>query len=325
MTAQNCRARCTDAAPARTPGRTMKRLLLHVGFPKAASTSLQNGLLLQLHKAGAINFLGRAFESGYYGVRKNKGDYKGWFDLVVGSRGYDPNNALGELSDSKVNVLSEGLFMMNERHGDTITGPVLLHKYFDGQADEIKILIVLRRQPDLLPSYFTQNFRKLGKKDFTDFISHHASRGWSGEAKIFNYYDVAQAYAAQFGKDNVHIVFFEDFARNKERFSADLAKVLRLEPQAIARHMGEEHLNQSRKESGTIVIRKLDVRSARHRLIRFLEGLGLKSWADRFRLRIPAISDQNKQTVFAAFKDSNLRLAQEFGLDQNVMREYGYF
>ena len=36
------------------------QLLLHIGLPKTASTSLQNNLLYGLHKEGKINFLGKS-------------------------------------------------------------------------------------------------------------------------------------------------------------------------------------------------------------------------------------------------------------------------
>ena len=61
----------------------MKRVLVHAGYPKAASTTLQNGLFLQLHRKNAIHFLGRAFESRYYGAKANKREFKNWFKSVT--------------------------------------------------------------------------------------------------------------------------------------------------------------------------------------------------------------------------------------------------
>jgi hypothetical protein len=303
----------------------MKRLLLHVGFPKAASTSLQNGLFLALHKEKAINFLGRAFESDFYGVRQNKGHYKDWFDDVVDGKAYDPANTLGDMSDSLTNVLSEGLFMMNERHyTDQIVGAKLLKAYFSPQADQIDVMILLRKQPDLIPSYFVQNYRKLKKRSFADFLAYNVESNWTGDAKIFNFYDVVSAYAAAFGKDRVHVVLFEDFVRNRDRFSAELGRLMNVDPSVIKTNLGESQLNKTRKEAGTVVIRKINKTSLRHRAIKILEMLGLK-FADSLRIRIPAVTDQEKNTIFETFKHSNLKLAKEFGLDKRVMQEHGYF
>jgi len=301
----------------------MKRLLIHVGYPKAASTSLQNGLFLALHKAKAINFLGRAFESGFYGTRRNKADYKDWFDHVVGNNPFDVKNSLGTLSDEIINFLSEGLFMMNERRSDRIVGPELLHQQFSAQADKIDIMIIIRKQEDLVPSYYVQNYRKLEEKQFSDFLTQNQDRKWAGEAKIFNFCDVAQAYAAVFGKDHVHVLLFEDFVQNRQRFSAELAKLMAVDPGIIELNLGKIQLNETRKDADTVIIKKNRTRFLR-RLIKKLEATGLK-FADTLRSRIPAVTAQEKRTLFEAFKDSNVRLAEEFGLDHRVMQEYGYF
>ena len=301
----------------------MKRLLLHVGYPKSASTSLQNGLFLQLHNQKVINFLGRAFESGFYGTKPSKAAYKDWFDHVVGN-GATGDVPIGDLSSSMPNVLSEGLFMMNERRSESIVGPHLLHKYFSPMADRLDVLIVVRRQSDLIPSYYAQNYRKLDEKLFADYLAHNLKQNWNGDAKIFNFRDVVRAYTAVFGKEHVHVVLFEDFVRNRERFGAQVARALNVEPAVIARHFGDEHLNQTRKEAGVLVIRKLAKKSMRHRLIRALEAVGLKA-ADSLRIKIPAVTGEEKKAIFDSFKASNLQLAEEFSLDKPAMREYGYF
>ena len=301
----------------------MKRLLIHVGYPKAASTSLQNGLFLALHKAEAINFLGRAFESGFYGTRRNKGDFKRWFDHVIANKPYDTKNSLGTLTDGVTNFLSEGLFMMNERYNDRIVGPELLQNQFSRQADQIDVMIIIRKQEDLVPSYYFQNYRKLEKKSFADFLAYNEQRKRTGEAKIFNFYDVAQAYVAVFGKTHFHMLFFEDFVRNRDRFSAELAKVMDVDAGVIKANLGESQLNETRKEAETVVIKKL--RSGYlWRIVKMLDRTGLK-FTDSLRPRVPAVTAEEKRILFKAFKDSNLRLAEEFGLDKRVMQEYGYF
>jgi hypothetical protein len=303
---------------------TMKRLLLHIGYPKAASTSLQNGLFLALHREHAINFLGRAFESGFYGTKKSRAAYKDWFDHVVGTGAAGRAGCIGELSATRLNVLSEGLFMMNERRSDHIVGPGLLHKHFSAQAESTDILLVIRRQGDLIPSYYTQNYRKLEQKLFAEYLAHNIQQGWSGEAKIFNFRNVLHAYAEVFGRQHIHVVLFEDFVNNRERFSTQLAHATGVEPGIIAGHLGEEHLNQTRKEAGTLVIRKLNKHSIRNRAIRALQALGSK-YADSLRVRIPAVTEEERRVLFDSFKDSNLQLAEEFSLDKQAMREYEYF
>jgi hypothetical protein len=119
-------------------------------------------------------------------------------------------------------------------------------------------------------------------------------------------------------------LLFEDFVRNRDRFSAQLGAAMNVDPATIQAHLGDAQLNGTRKEAGTVVIRKLKRNSPRARLIRLLEPLGL-GFVDSLRPRIPAVTDAEKATIFDSFKDSNRRLAEEFSLDQQAMREYGYF
>jgi hypothetical protein len=51
----------------------------------------------------------------------------------------------------------------------------------------------------------------------------------------------------------------------------------------------------------------------------------LTTLADSPRISIPAVTDAEKKTIFDSFKDSNRRRAEEFSLDRQAMREYGYF
>lgn len=297
----------------------MKRLLLHVGYPKSASTSLQNGLFLGLHKAGAVNFLGRAFESDFYGEKQSKGLYKSWFDHVVASGPYNAN-PIGELSERLPNVLSEGLFMMNERHHEHIVGPGVLQKYFAPYADKIGVLIVIRKQQDLIPSYYVQNYRRF-QNVFSDFLTHHKNEGWAGETKIFNFHAVATAYAAVFGKDGVQIVFFEDFVRNRNRFSEQLGAAMGVDPVVIQSHLGDGHLNQAPKKANAVMVRKPSKFSGRLTKISEKLGLGL---ADFLQVPLPPIADEERAFIHESFRESNLRLADDFSLDKRTMQDHGY-
>ena len=301
----------------------MKKLLLHVGYPKAASTSLQNGLFLELHKKKLIHFLGRAWESDFYGVKQNKIEYKTWFRHVLDGNDYR-TNFLGELSDSAVNLLSEGLFMQHERFSDCIAAPEKLQKYFLSEADQIEVLLVIRKQEDLLPSYYITTYRRQEKKTFSAFLAYHVKDDWSGEGKIFNFHDVVGAYANVFGKSNVHVVLFEDFVRNKDRFSVELGKAINLDACDIKDNLGHTHLNITRKEVNKLVVKKYDHTTIRGLTYDIFSKFNPKL-ADPLLIRIPAVTEEEKTMICQFFKDSNLELAEEFSLDKKVMQEYGYF
>lgn len=301
----------------------MKKVLVHVGYPKAASTTLQNGLFLELHKKNAINFLGRAFESGFYGAKSNKSEYKKWFNRVLDNKDCDGPNAIGKLAEASVNLLSEGWFITHERFNDRIVSPEILQKHFSRDADQIEVLIIIRKQEDLIPSYYIQNYRRLEQTKFAEYLAYNVKHKWTGEAKIFNFRDMVRAYADVFGRNKVHIVLFEDLVGNKDRLSAELGKALNVDAAIIKASLGERQLNQTRNEAGTVVVRKFDKKSLRYRLFQKLEKVSL-SLGDFLRIRVPTASGEEKRTIHQFFKASNLELAEEFSLDKNVMREYGY-
>jgi len=300
----------------------MKRVLVHAGYPKAASTTLQNGLFLQLHKKNAIHFLGRAFESRFYGAKASKREFKNWFRSVVAAHG--AGDSLGPLSDSVLNLLSEGLFMMNERHSDQIATPEQLRTYFAAKADRLEVLLIVRAQVTLIPSYYVQNYRKLKQKALSDFLAHQIREDWAGEGKIFDLHSVTRAYADALGKDNVHVVLFEDLASDQDAFIAALASVMDLPVALIKENLGAIRLNQTKNDAGVLLVKKHGKRTLRQVSIDALTMVSTAA-ADAFRIRLPAASEAEQQVIFDSFKDSNLRLAGEFSLDKKRMREYRYF
>jgi hypothetical protein len=305
---------------ARTTDEAMKKVLVHVGYPKAASTTLQNGLFLDLHKQKLINFLGRAFESRYFGALDSKSKFKGWFKAVIKDRhDLDPP---APLSDSLVNVLSEGLFMMNERHGAGFMTPGQLRSYFSSRADQLDVLLVLRAQSNLVPSYYVQNYRRFQQTTFEAFVEYNSARQWAGEGKVFNFRDVARAFAATLGKQHVHLLLFEDFVQDRPYFSTALGEIMQLPRERILANLGEGHMNRTPREEGVLLVRKLDKRSWRHHAIKLLGRFNL---GESLKIKLPPISAEQKQAIFEVFKGSNEELAAEFSLDRERMRRYRYF
>jgi hypothetical protein len=300
----------------------MKRVLVHPGYPKAASTTLQNGLFLQLHKKNAIQFLGRAFESRYYGAKASKREFKNWFQSVVTN--YGAGDSLGPLSDSVLNLLSEGLFMMNERHSDQIATPEQLRNYFASKADRLEVLLIVRAQVTLIPSYYVQNYRRMQQKTLSDFLAYQVREGWAGEGKIFNLHEVTRAYADALGKDNVHVVLFEDLAFHQDAFIASLASAMDLPVGLIKENLGASRLNQTKNDAGVLLVKKHGKRTLRQIAIEALTMVSTAA-ADALRIRLPVASDTEQQIIFDAFKDSNLKLAEDFSLDKTRMRQYRYF
>jgi hypothetical protein len=303
----------------------MPKLLIHAGYPKAASTTLQNKLFMELHRAGQINFLGRAFESGYSGVATREA-YKDWFWTVAKDRA-DASEAeyravFPELSPDKLNLFSEGLFLTTEHHAEQYLMAARLHRFFVRRTSRIEVLFVLRSQVSLVMSYYVQKYAKMQQRSFDGFLRSNQETGWAGEAKVFNLHALVTSYAKVFGDENVRFAFFEDLTKDRPRFCADLGRALGITAAKVDRLLGSEHLNATRRSSAGSIVKKLG-HSPRARLLLLCDKLGLPL-ADRLRVRIPPITGDQEEQIYATFKESNQRLAEEYGLDQERMQRYRY-
>lgn len=302
----------------------MKKLVIHAGYPKAASTTLQNGLFYTLHNHGRINFLGRAWENGFYGVAKDKESYKRWLIGLMEKRiGSSGKSALGDFRDDCVNLFSEGIFMNNETHGTDFFMPSRIKEYFDGRADRIEILLILRSQRTLIPSYYVQNYRKIRMR-FSDYIRKNENSRWSGSVKVFDFYSVASEYARIFGNDNLHLVLFEDLVNDKDRFSAQIGRLVGVEAETISACLEKKHFNKTKRVDRAVFVKKLDTWSIRRLAARMFDVVGIDG-GRFFAKKIPMPTKEETDQVFESFKRSNELLADQFSLDKDSMREYGYF
>ncbi len=312
----------------------MKRLLVHIGYPKAASTSLQNSLFLDLNNAGLINFMGRAFESSFFGEAESKKEYQDRLRLIHSGNDHPPSfestetpSPFSSLYPDRINVLSEGEFILNDRSEKSFVMPERIFDYFRESADRIQILIIIRNQASLIMSNYVQRYRKIEEKKLRDYLDVHIKgpKKGIGDFKIYNLYNLISEYARIFGKDNIRILLFEDFVQDREKFVAGLSQVLKVDPKTIHNSLGSAHLNKTKKGKGFHYPKKLtNIKSFRLTLGRALKKMGIH-WRFLMQHKIPEITESEKKLIFETFKESNLRLARDFALDENRMKKYGYF
>jgi len=296
----------------------MRRLVIHLGYPKAASTTLQNALFFKLHQEGRIHFVGRAFESGYFGPAANKKDYKSWFRAVC-----DPTTPADEkpdipspLVDGKLNLLSEGLFVNHERRGDTIAIAERLVPYFASRSDHLRLLFVIRNQQTLVRSDYVQRYRKIKKGTIGEYVTENLRLGRDGQFGVFDFAELIGSYAAIVGKENITIAFFEDLSKDISRFSTDIGAAIGVDPGVVRGHLESSHLNRTPSAGAGSVVR----RHGKITIRKWLEQTVLGK-----KVVVPEMPDREQELVSETFRDSNRRLARDFGLDSERMSAYGYF
>lgn len=320
-------ASCTCDGDGNRLDTQVRRLLIHAGYPKAASTTLQNKLFLELHRQGKIHFLGRAFESDFVGAAPSRRAYKEWFNGMIENKAVPSEvqraKIFGNLSNKNINVFSEGMFITTECHEHSYVMPNILKSFFKEISGEIKILLCIRSQSSHVMSYFIQKYAKIDEYNFDDYLNNNIIRKWSGESKIFNIYQLATSYANAFGKENINIIFFEDLKNDIDSYCGKLSEILSVDVVSIKNLLHHQHMNKTQKYGDYHIVEKYPSYSARAIIRSVARKIGIRN--DHFlATRIEPITEEQKNIIFSEFKESNKKLADEFNLDTDKMRTYRY-
>ena len=209
----------------------------------------------------------------------------------------------------------------------------------------VKVIVVIRRQGDILPSIYAQNAiikRKAGFEDYVESIFNSNKL----PANI-TYESIVDSFINAFGNDAVHVTPMEalfDPANKDARHR--LALFMGVKPKALeAAFNAAEPANKRASSNGQKVTYEvkqsrltysgLAMQSAWNKTKYFLGPIRNKSWLKSLRQRFRdcltrpiqedfQVTQERKAELTAAFAESNWRLAKKCGLEQELQR-YGYF
>ena len=134
----------------------MKKLIVHIGYPKTATTSIQENVFAGLHNGGLINYLGRTAQRTRSKLGFKSVDYSEMLRTNFQLNG--PVEKITKyLSNEKINVISDEDFLFPTictyaRFGGKVSLDQMLFHLKQQLTDDIavKVLISLRNQPQLL-------------------------------------------------------------------------------------------------------------------------------------------------------------------------------
>ncbi len=204
----------------------MYRIVLHLGLPKTATTSLQLNVLMPLHREGEINYLGRyktALDDDYFNPFGNilrllngaetSGDYS-----VVRER------LESRLVEDRVNVISEESLTYSRKYKETIPDLSRLLRPYHTQA-----LISLREPTSFLYSYYVELFRWKYHSDermntLEKFVERVESEPDSDEFDVFFYHRLLANIERSFPE--LQILLFEDLRHDPESYFGTLSEII---------------------------------------------------------------------------------------------------
>ena len=240
----------------------MAKILLHIGSPKTASTSLQELFFTRLHRKNLINYLGKfSFsqvsseqERLYWNICS-----KITYDLLWGEFFWDSLKNYQQkinpiLLEERINVFSEERLFSR----DSIRGMIpfservkRIQALFKGHS--VEVFCCLRRQPEYFFSRYVQNYR----------THHHYITKNSNIARYYqnfvldpqsislmlNYVESLAPYRNAFGK--VNCLFFEELLEDGLSYYNKLAKLLEIK--MISEDIVKERRNvRERNQKGYI-------------------------------------------------------------------------
>ena len=318
----------------------MKKLIIHIGYPKTGSSSLHYNVFSNLYKCGKIEYLNHL-------TNKNigNGDYsvcKSYKQILNGTK-FKKNEILKELENLKmikknVTVLSsESLSHISvnspyssSRHS-AIENAIKLKNLYNPYFDKIEVLMFLRAQHTLIPSHFVQEYKNIIRrnrkiKDLESFINHLFSKDIEDELLNFNFHAMYRAYSDAFGEENTHILFFEDLKHNPFIIADRLATLLDCDIEVIKNLLEISTRNVTLKnKNGNLVTDKFSLFSYvsnTYALIEKYDFIGinkLKKFLPKkiFEIKtnkrkdFPPLNNKQKEFIINRFKSSNDKLFNE--------------
>ncbi len=288
-------------------------VLIHPGFVKTATTSLQRNLLathpsiLHLGRPAPWEELERAIHIIAHSDSTVYDEAAVRRVLTV---------ALAETKGRRIVTLSNENFALYEATDRRVVAERLARLF-----PQAEIFFTIRRQDDLLAAWYLQKLEKYLKGGhFVPFSTWIAMKVREPHKSIFSdldFWPVVRTYQDIFGHDRVHVLLFEELRQDPAAFAARLAQLLRLPPAEVHAALTRRVRNPTLTREYLAIMRLLGqisppflARKIGNRLVH-LPGR---------RLRVD-LDSATRQLVWARCAEGNAALARTFGLD---LARFGY-
>jgi hypothetical protein len=326
-------------------------LLLHIGYPKAASTSLQRSVFPELESHG-IEYLGM-FPTEEGASTGNDAamrllDYVS--QRVAQQAGNDPlpfSEVTGKKETGRNRILShEGFLNLSIRRKvvlgrltplDPFAIAKALHRVVSGL--KCRILIITRRQDEMLLSLYAQSYTHFYRRvDGLDTLAGFLGNLKSGSAyeHIFEalyYDDIVSEYQRLFGSNNVAVLPFELLVNDESRFLSELASVVGVD--TIDAPVSKD--NVRRLDDGGKISKRMDLYEMGFRCLKRYASEDSLVWRALRPMRglvsplksVRAIASrkfqltaQQRELILERFAETNRALSERVNLE---LDRYGYW
>ncbi len=304
---------------ARTSETGPELLVIHPGFPKSGTTTLQKGLFA---RHPSLTNLAKPWPAG---------EEDRFFDLWRDDVKFDPACLPQIHEDGRVHVISdEAMTKVSGKPGVAVGRGEIARRLHEKWPDA-HILFTIRNQLKAVPSHQGRARAAVTNAPhpytgrpvtFEDWIRFQLDRALRSELGLFDYWPVVSFYVGLFGRQNVTVIPSEWLFDSLDRFASVLAPLLRLDPPSTI-----ELLSGTRRNVGPTV-REATVKRARA-IVPITDArvpaparVVVDKWARRGRRRArPTISPSIARELSTLYGPGNAMLAETFDLP---LAELGY-
>jgi hypothetical protein len=322
----------------------MENIILHIGYPKTGTTTLQNAWFYNLHTNNFIKYFGKC-------THNNANSALGEQLLLRQFTNSKGKSFAPSLDNEVVNVFSDEriclplVFKQNSpKYGRDTTNifdsaKILSNVFKDYQ--NVSILITIRNQCDLINSMYAHYYYYLRTHDlysnmsaFLNYILY--------ESHILNFDTIAAHFAEVFGPDDVYILPFELLMQEPEQYLQSLSDVLQL-PENILyesvdmgahfnksksgnnvyiKRMGKIHFQYVRKFIDPIYpVVKMEEIAKSYLSDSFVDTVKQKFLTD---VSVPSLDTAQRKIVTEHYNKSNLKLSNKYNITQDFLLNNQY-
>lgn len=198
---------------------------------------------------------------------------------------------------------------------------------------DAQILVVIRNQLTSVPSWYANHgayLKMVPRRYWRRYVSFDDWMNYCFEFIKYSpldsyfYYRILGLYEKLFGKENIHILFYEDFIRNTKQFIIDLCGILEIDAEEASRLL-EGKRERRRNSMREFRYHKFTGYMGGKDLISYLPGEKLKQMCRRFLEGGPPaggfMTDYWQNKIEELYGKDNLMLMKEYNVD---LKKYGY-
>lgn len=277
-------------------------ICLHFGFPKTGSSTLQFGLFKPLEDSYNLNLL-----------TWRKHTENEHLDRRPSSRLFNFQDIDREYLNfyrNKINIFSDESFTAPLRlrklnYGPNIRNPFQFPLELKKQIESLypkeeinyKVFITIRNQSKLIFSQYVEEYNwKIFKN--IDLLFNEEGEIDVTDYDIYNFYKYISILNEIFGDEVVTMTLFEDWNNEFDLFCSSLENVFNIPFKNISDALRRNHVNAKQKTKDGV-------------------------FSKEERAFVPYLSDFQNHQIMENFYDSNLKLAELFGLHEKL-KKYNY-